>query len=218
MIVEVRGEEVALNAATCFQRAVELNPRTHIKAINNMGMIHHQQNDLEAAEAMYRRAVEAAPSYATGWYNLGLVAMNRRKAGLNATECFLNAIEVRPHITHRPLPSHTQLLDTHRPPYTDRLHNAHHPPLATRHPPTYFWYGTIYHPPLRATHHPPHPSPRSRTPEVDPRPRLTRTSSWRACSSKSRSSSSPLRRPHASKPSERYTGHRSELYMILFPL
>ena len=137
VIVEVRGEEVALNAATCIQRAVELNPRTHIKAINNMGMIHHQQNDLEAAEAMYRRAVEAAPTYSTGWYNLGLVAMNRRKAGLNATECFLNAIEVRPPITHRLYPARpSYLTPTAHHIQTDyRMLTTRHPPPATRHPP-----------------------------------------------------------------------------------
>ena len=175
VIVEVRGEEVALNAATCIQKAVELNPRTHVKAINNMGMIYHQQNDLDAAEAMYRRAVEAAPTYATGWYNLGLVAMSQRKEGLNATECFLNAIKVRP------------------PPPT--YYNCRPPP--TVHRPRHTTYRLTIH----------NPSPRltdsRRTQTAGPRHRRMRTSSWRACSSKSRSSSSPPRRPHVNRPSER---------------
>ena len=35
--------------------------------MNNLGMIFHRKGDLAKAEAMYRRAVEAAPSYGTAW-------------------------------------------------------------------------------------------------------------------------------------------------------
>lgn len=62
----------AEQAAEAFRRAVELDPGLADAHIN-LGVLLHEQRDLEGAELCYRLALRTEPENATAAYNLGVV-------------------------------------------------------------------------------------------------------------------------------------------------
>jgi len=81
----------AVQAAEAFRRAVELDPGL-ADAHVNLGVLLHEERDLEGAELCYRLALRADPGSATAAYNLGVVLEDLGRAG-DAMEAYRRAIE-----------------------------------------------------------------------------------------------------------------------------
>jgi Flp pilus assembly protein TadD len=59
-------------AATCYEQALALKPDHH-GYINNLGVIHFLQNDLDGAEALYQEALTIQPAFPDALCNLGAI-------------------------------------------------------------------------------------------------------------------------------------------------
>jgi predicted Zn-dependent protease len=61
-----------------LQKAVELYPK-YAEAFNEMGIIHKRQNQVEEAEGMFRKAIEADPKWVHSYLNLAQVQLTKNK-------------------------------------------------------------------------------------------------------------------------------------------
>lgn len=57
-------------AADCYRQCLSLKSDAH-RAINNLGVVHMLQNDLDVAEDLFRRALALRPEYPEALDNLG---------------------------------------------------------------------------------------------------------------------------------------------------
>jgi tetratricopeptide (TPR) repeat protein len=69
LVLEMSDPNGAMSA---YRRALAGRPDL-ADAYNNLGRLHHDQNDLVDAEALYRLAICAANDVALYWFNLGVV-------------------------------------------------------------------------------------------------------------------------------------------------
>lgn len=77
-------------ARETLDKALALDPM-HPAANNRLGMLLREAGDFDAAEAAYRRAIDADPGYRLAWYNLGILLdlyRGRRAEALTAYETF----------------------------------------------------------------------------------------------------------------------------------
>ena len=81
-------------SAAGYRQTLALRP-DDVAALNNLGVIHQEQREFTAAEALFHRARELRPDVAIGHYNLGvvLVALDR---GAEARQCFVQALALQP--------------------------------------------------------------------------------------------------------------------------
>jgi len=85
LLLAGRGED----AATAYERAVALGddmPGDGVRALNNLGVLHRKLGRLVDSELSLRRALERAPDFADGWYNLAttLIKLGRINEGVLA--------------------------------------------------------------------------------------------------------------------------------------
>uniref|UniRef100_A0A8C1B6Y9 dolichyl-phosphate-mannose--protein mannosyltransferase n=1 Tax=Cyprinus carpio carpio TaxID=630221 RepID=A0A8C1B6Y9_CYPCA len=73
--------------------AVKLHPK-YVHAMNNLGNILKERNELEEAEELLSSAVHIQPDFAAAWMNLGIVQNSLKKFD-KAEQSYLNAIKFR---------------------------------------------------------------------------------------------------------------------------
>ncbi|KAF7656930.1 hypothetical protein LDENG_00034290 [Lucifuga dentata] len=76
-----------------YREAVRLHP-TYIHAMNNLGNILKEQNELLEAEQLLSKAVSIQPDFAAAWMNLGIVQNSLQKFE-EAEQSYWNAIRFR---------------------------------------------------------------------------------------------------------------------------
>ncbi|ETE71325.1 Transmembrane and TPR repeat-containing protein 4, partial [Ophiophagus hannah] len=80
-------------AISYYREAVRLNPK-YVHAMNNLGNILKEKNELHEAEELLSLAVQIQPDFAAAWMNLGIYAdLNRHIDALNA---WRNATVLKP--------------------------------------------------------------------------------------------------------------------------
>ncbi|XP_066562869.1 protein O-mannosyl-transferase TMTC4 isoform X2 [Amia ocellicauda] len=86
-----RGNQAA--AIKYYREAVRLNPK-YVHAMNNLGNILKEWNELQEAEELLSSAVQIQPDFAAAWMNLGIV-QNSLKKFEDAEKSYWNAIKFR---------------------------------------------------------------------------------------------------------------------------
>jgi tetratricopeptide (TPR) repeat protein len=86
---ELEGESRD-EACRAYRRALELKPSL-ADAHVNLGRLHHETRELEAAETHYRQASELAPEDPVVWFNLGVLREDQRRHH-EALVCYRKAI------------------------------------------------------------------------------------------------------------------------------
>ena len=81
-------------ALTCFNRAIEINPKTAM-AYSNRGNVFYNRRQYEQAMADYNRAVELSPQSANAYFNRGSVWL-RLGNQTKAEEDFARAQTLKP--------------------------------------------------------------------------------------------------------------------------
>lgn len=81
-----------------LQQAVSYDS-TLLKAVNLLGALYHQRNELNRARRCYRKVVEIDPEFASGHFNLGAVAWAQGDFAA-ATRHFGTAAELQPDNHH----------------------------------------------------------------------------------------------------------------------
>lgn len=72
LAIVYQRQKQAEQALWLLKKAIEVDPAA-VEAMNQLGVISRRQGDFTAAEAYWRQAVTADPTYAYGWYNLGVL-------------------------------------------------------------------------------------------------------------------------------------------------
>ncbi|XP_059129146.1 protein O-mannosyl-transferase TMTC4 isoform X2 [Peromyscus eremicus] len=86
-----QGNQTA--AIRYYREAVRLNPK-YVHAMNNLGNILKERNELQEAEALLSLAVQIQPDFAAAWMNLGIV-QNSLKRFEAAEQSYRTAIKHR---------------------------------------------------------------------------------------------------------------------------
>ncbi|XP_034418033.1 protein O-mannosyl-transferase TMTC4 [Cyclopterus lumpus] len=86
-----RGNSTA--AIAYYREAVRLHP-TYVHAMNNLGNIRKERNELIEAEQLLSKAVSIQPDFAAAWMNLGIVQNSLQKFE-EAEQSYWNAIRFR---------------------------------------------------------------------------------------------------------------------------
>uniref|UniRef100_A0A5F8HDI2 dolichyl-phosphate-mannose--protein mannosyltransferase n=1 Tax=Monodelphis domestica TaxID=13616 RepID=A0A5F8HDI2_MONDO len=86
-----QGDQTA--AIRYYREAVRLNPK-YVHAMNNLGNILKERNELQEAEELLSLAVQIQPDFAAAWMNLGIVQNSLRRFG-EAERSYWTAIKYR---------------------------------------------------------------------------------------------------------------------------
>uniref|UniRef100_A0A7N4NWC1 dolichyl-phosphate-mannose--protein mannosyltransferase n=1 Tax=Sarcophilus harrisii TaxID=9305 RepID=A0A7N4NWC1_SARHA len=86
-----KGDQIA--AIRYYREAVRLNPK-YVHAMNNLGNILKERNELQEAEELLSLAVRIQPDFAAAWMNLGIVQNSLRRFG-EAERSYWTAIKYR---------------------------------------------------------------------------------------------------------------------------
>ncbi|MFT3691679.1 MAG: tetratricopeptide repeat protein [Kofleriaceae bacterium] len=70
--LECEAREDSVGAIAAYRRALASRPQL-ADALNNLGRLLHDQDQLGEAEALYRRAIAAQADVALYWFNLGVI-------------------------------------------------------------------------------------------------------------------------------------------------
>ena len=84
-----------IQAATCYQQAVELDP-TAAQAWFNLGVARTLTGELDLALAAYRQAISTRPRFARAYNNAGILLQTRGDAH-GAGSCYRHAAQADPH-------------------------------------------------------------------------------------------------------------------------
>jgi Flp pilus assembly protein TadD len=95
LLVSLNPEENADSAALHYERAIQLKPDL-ATAYMNYGNLMEFQERYDTAETLLRQAVERAPNYVEGWYNLAVVVVKSPETRAEAIELYRRVIAARP--------------------------------------------------------------------------------------------------------------------------
>ena len=84
-----------IQAATCYQQAVELDP-TAAQAWFNLGVVRTLTGELDLALAAYQQAIATRPRFARAYNNAGILLQTRGDAR-GAGSCYRHAAQADPH-------------------------------------------------------------------------------------------------------------------------
>ncbi len=82
------------SALRCFQQALAAQPDNALLHLN-MGSCHRSLEQIELAEAAYRRALELNPRLPAGWFNLGRLKLSNAFPE-QSVDCFRRVLKLKP--------------------------------------------------------------------------------------------------------------------------
>jgi tetratricopeptide (TPR) repeat protein len=83
-----------VNAASCYQKALEIDP-SYVAAYYNLGLTYQRQNQLETAISYYYQALQVEPNNTAVLNNLGLALQNYGQTE-EAVSCYQKLLEIEP--------------------------------------------------------------------------------------------------------------------------